>query len=445
MVGAAELGARIGVNGTVRGNFQGELTLVSLVRAVDDETVKDGVRRVARIEVHGDPRLLDAREAGTQGLNRVRGLREVIPQPLTLGIAGPACAGTGRAGGGASAGIRGTSGRTGGRATRRTRRTRRARGAAVTVVTHERENDECDDETQGQKAEEPHEGVERPSASARRVVIAVVVGDGAAVAGARTTRAIATTSRLVDVDVGDLDVQAGDDVVGVLVGDQATRVVAANRDQSDGRIIRVARARLDGRRGRRIGLLGALGDIVPLVAGRRLGADDFHFGIDLSEQVSTVLFRDQVACCIVLDAKLGHEWVFRVITPVLRGQIDASVVSLVAAGIRPVIVIVIAHVALLGLLRRVHRGIRLGLFRHFCRMFDGDCHDLRLGFANVHFAFAELRQNLKKHCLSCGGRCNSKELGDLGYRLVAEDFVAHKAHRTQHEVGDTLRLDFGFL
>lgn len=362
VVGTGELGARVGVDGTVGRNLQSEFTLVTLVRTVDDETVKDGIRRVAGVQMNGDAGLRDVREASAERLDRVGRLREVSTQPLTLGFPGPARAGTGTAGGRAAARARG---RASGLATGRTRAGRGAAGA-VTAVTREREDDERNDETQGQEAEESHQGVEGPPTAARVVVIAVVVRHGAVVAGARPTRATATTSRLADVL--DLDVQAGDDIVGILVGDLATRVVAANRDESDVGILRVVLAALDGRRGRRISL-GVCAILVPALVLRRRGRgvvgrlDRHDFSVNQLQQVVLLLLGDQAGGRVVFDADPGLPRVFGVVTPVLRG--GNVVPPLVAAGIRPVIVIVIAHVALLGLLRRVRFGIHLGLLVEF--------------------------------------------------------------------------------
>lgn len=366
VVGTAELGARVGVDCAVLGDFDREVTVVAFVWPQNDEAVKDRVGRVARVEVRRDPSLRDTREASAERLDRVGRLREVSPQPLTLLCAVPV--GTGRSGqAGFTVAAPGARGRTSGLATGRTRAGRGAAGA-VTAVTREREDDERNDETQGQEAEESHQGVERPSAAARVVVIAVVVRHGAVVAGARPTRATATTSRLVDVR--DLDVQAGDDIVGILVGDLATRVVAANRDESDVGILRVVLAALDGQRGRGISL-GVCAILVPALVLRRRGRgvvgrlDRRRFSVNQLQQVVLVLLGDQTGGRVVFDADPGLPRVVGVVTPVFGFGGDVLVAQF-AAGIRPVVLVVIAHVvALLGLLRRVRFGIHLGLLVEF--------------------------------------------------------------------------------
>ena len=405
VVGTAELGARVGVNCAVGRNFQRELTRVPFVGTEDDETVKDGVRLVTRVQMGCDPSLRDTREASTQVLDRVRGLREVGTQPLALGLTSPGSARTGRTGGGASAGTRGTSGRTDGRATGRARAARGAAGAAVTVVTRER--DDGDDRHECDDAQDSHE---RPpvAAIAGRVLVAVMVWHGAAVAGGRLFRAVTT-------------------------------VVATPEEVLLGR-------------GRRLGL-GVIA-VPVLVSGLRRRLREFlgrldrrDFGVDQLQQTALVLLGDQTGVRVVFDANPCLPRVVGVLTPVLRGQIDASVVSLVSAGIRPVRIGLVAHGTLLGSFfwRRLQLWGHLGLFRHFCRMFDGELLDLGLGVAVRQIPLAELGQNDQERRLGYCRCCDACKLGDLADRPITGDLVAREAQRDHHECGETLRLDVWFL
>ena len=403
---ATELGARVGVNSAVDRNFQRELTRVPFVGTEDDETVEDSIRLVAGVQMGCDASLGNLGEVSAQVLDRVRGLREVGAQPLALGLAGPGSARTGRTGRGASAGTRGTSGRTGGRATGRTRAARGAAGAAVTVVTRER--DDGDDRHESDDAQDSNE---RPpvAAIAGRVLVAVVVRDLAAVAGGRLFRAVTTA-------------------------------VATPEEVPLGR-------------GRLLGLGVIVVRVLAVILRRRLREfvgrlDRRDFVIDLLEQVLLVLLGDQAGGRVVFDADPCLPRVVGVLTPVLHGGIDASVVStLVAAGIRPVGIGLVAHGTLLGSFfwRRLQLWGHLGLFRHFCRMFDGKLLDLGLGVAVGQFLFAELGQNDQERRLGYCRCCDACKPGDLADRLVAGDLVAREAQRDQHECGETLCLDFWLL
>lgn len=213
------------------------------------------------------------------------------------------------------------------------------------------------------------------------------------------------------------------------------------------------------------------------------------------DQVIPVLDRDDAREDILADSLAGELRVARVRAAFDVGQVDVNVVLLVAAGIRPVMLIVIAHVVLLGRWRRFRNRIRLGLdfganlpkedasvfpshdtsvdveldfpFRHcgvgvviladldlnhgrhdglfrLCRMFDCDLVDLGFGFAGRQFSFAELGQNDQERRLGCCRCCNTCKPGDLCDRFIAGDLVTREAQCDHHDGGKTLRLHVRF-
>lgn len=87
-------------------------------------------------------------------------------------------------------------------------------------------------------------------------------------------------------------------------------------------------------------------------------------------------------------------------------------------------------------LRRVDR-----LFRHFGRVFDGDCHDLRLGSVHVQLVVAKLLQNMEEGRASSSCACDAEDDGDLVNRLFGEDLLAHVAPGDPHELRKALRLN----